>query len=71
VIVERGSTPQQLGPRLNRSAGDIVRFLLLQGEMVTATQPLTDDISSVSYWYQTEPHQAFPRLPGRSARFPR
>ena len=44
VIVERGSTPQQLGPRLNRSAGDIVRFLLLQGEMVTATQPLTDDM---------------------------
>ena len=44
VIVERGSTPQQVGPRLNRSAGDIVRFLLLQGEMVTATQPLTDDM---------------------------
>ncbi|HLN06659.1 MAG TPA: translation initiation factor IF-2 [Acidimicrobiales bacterium] len=44
VIVERGSTPQQLGPRLNRSAGDVVRFLLLQGEMVTATQPLTDDM---------------------------
>jgi len=44
VIVERGSTPQQLGPRLNRSAGDVVRFLLLQGEMVTATQALTDDM---------------------------
>jgi translation initiation factor IF-2 len=44
VIVERGSTPQQLGPRLNRSAGDVVRFLLLQGEMVTATQPLTDEM---------------------------
>jgi translation initiation factor IF-2 len=37
VIIERGSTPQQLGPKLNRSAGDVVRFLLLQGEMVTAT----------------------------------
>ncbi|MGD1011956.1 MAG: translation initiation factor IF-2 [Acidimicrobiales bacterium] len=47
VIVERGSTPQQLGPRLNRSAGDVVRFLLLQGEMVTATQPLTDDMISL------------------------
>ena len=44
VIVERGSTPQQLGPKLNRSAGDVVRFLLLQGEMVTATQALTDDM---------------------------
>jgi hypothetical protein len=25
--------------------------------------PLTDDISSVAYWYQTEPHAAFPKLP--------
>ncbi|MGH9169612.1 MAG: translation initiation factor IF-2 [Acidimicrobiales bacterium] len=44
VIIERGSTPQQLGPKVNRSAGDVVRFLLLQGEMVTATQALTDDM---------------------------
>jgi translation initiation factor IF-2 len=44
VIVERGCTAQQLGPKLNRSAGDVVRFLLLQGEMVTATQSLTDDM---------------------------
>jgi hypothetical protein len=27
--------------------------------------PLTDDIASVAYWYQTEPHQAFPKLPER------
>jgi translation initiation factor IF-2 len=44
VIVERGSTAQDLGPKLNRSAGDVVRFLLLQGEMVTATQSLSDDM---------------------------
>jgi hypothetical protein len=25
--------------------------------------PLTDDIASVAYWYQTEPHAAFPKLP--------
>jgi hypothetical protein len=25
--------------------------------------PLQDDISSVAYWYQTEPHAAFPELP--------
>jgi hypothetical protein len=25
--------------------------------------PLTDDISSVAYWYQTEPHTSFPKLP--------
>jgi hypothetical protein len=27
--------------------------------------PLMDDISSVAYWYQAEPHQSFPKLPGR------
>jgi hypothetical protein len=27
--------------------------------------PLQDDISSVAYWYQTEPHAAFPKLPDR------
>ncbi len=30
-----------------------------------------DDISSVSYWYQTEPHGAFPALPDRKIREPR
>jgi translation initiation factor IF-2 len=29
---------------LNRSAGDVIRFLFLQGEVVTATQSLTDDM---------------------------
>ncbi len=27
--------------------------------------PLQDDISSVAYWYQAEPHNAFPALPDR------
>ncbi len=27
--------------------------------------PLQDDISSVAYWYQTEPHNAFPPLPDK------
>jgi hypothetical protein len=27
--------------------------------------PLQDDISSVAYWYQAEPHNAFPALPSR------
>ena len=43
IIVERGSTARELGPKLNRSAADVVRFLLQQGEMVTANQPLSDD----------------------------
>jgi translation initiation factor IF-2 len=44
VIIERGSTAQELGPKLNRSAADVVRFLLQQGEMVTATMSLSDDM---------------------------
>jgi translation initiation factor IF-2 len=44
VIVERSSTAQDLGPKLNRSAADVVRFLLQQGEMITATQSLSDDM---------------------------
>lgn len=44
VIVERGSTPQDVGPKLNRTAADVVRFLMQQGEMVTATQTLSDDM---------------------------
>ena len=27
--------------------------------------PLKDDIASVAYWYQTEPHAPFPKLPGK------
>jgi translation initiation factor IF-2 len=44
IVLERGSSPQQLGPKLNRTAADVVRFLLQQGEMVTATQSLSDDM---------------------------
>jgi translation initiation factor IF-2 len=44
VIIERGSTAKDVGPKLNRSAADVVRFLLQQGEMVTATQTLSDDM---------------------------
>jgi len=34
-------------------------------------QPLADDIASVGYWYQTEPHGAFPALPTLAECFPR
>ena len=43
VVLERSSTPQELGPRLNRTAADVVRFLMQLGEMVTATQSLSDE----------------------------
>jgi len=29
--------------------------------------PLQDDLSSVAYWYQGEPHTPFPKLPGKEA----
>ena len=44
TVVERGSSPQVLGPKLNRTAADVVRFLLQNGEMVTATQSLSDEM---------------------------
>ena len=29
--------------------------------------PLQDDISSVAFWYQTEPHASYPKLPDKNA----
>ncbi len=34
-------------------------------------EPLTDDIASVAYWYQTEPHVPFPTFPEVHERWPR
>jgi hypothetical protein len=34
-------------------------------------QPLADDIASVAYWYQSEPHAAFPQMPPPHGRWPR
>ena len=34
-------------------------------------QPLSDDVASVAYWYQTEPHASFPRFPPLPERWPR
>ena len=44
VVVERACTAQELGPKLNRTTADLIRFLMQQGEMVTATQSLSDDM---------------------------
>ena len=44
IVLERGSTAKDVAPKLNRSVADIVRFLLQQGEMITATQTLSDDM---------------------------
>jgi len=34
-------------------------------------QPLADDIASVAYWYQNEPHAVFPGFPALEKRWPR
>lgn len=34
-------------------------------------QPLTDDIASVAYWYQAEPHAAFPAMAAAHERYSR
>jgi hypothetical protein len=34
-------------------------------------EPLTDDIASVAYWYQSEPHAIFPEIPPIESRWPR
>jgi len=44
IVVERSSTALDLGPKTNRTAADVIRFLMQQGEMVTATQSLSDDM---------------------------
>jgi len=43
VIIEHGSTAQDIAPKLNRTPADVVRFLFQQGEMVTATTSLTSE----------------------------
>ncbi len=43
IVIEKGSSAQEFGPKLNRTPADVVRFLLTQGEMVTATMSLSDD----------------------------
>ena len=43
IIVERGVSAQEFAPKLNRTAADVVRFLLNNGEMVTATMTLADE----------------------------
>jgi translation initiation factor IF-2 len=43
IVVERGLSSQEFAPKLNRTAGDVIRFLMQNGEMVTATMSLSDD----------------------------
>jgi translation initiation factor IF-2 len=44
IVVPRGITIQELGPKLNRTSADLVRILFDAGEMVTGTQSLADEM---------------------------
>ncbi|MFW2334625.1 translation initiation factor IF-2 [Ilumatobacter sp.] len=43
IVVERGVSAQEFGPKLNRTAGDVIKFLLQHGEMLTVTMGLSDE----------------------------
>jgi translation initiation factor IF-2 len=43
IVIERGVSAQEFAPKLNRTAADVLRFLLNNGEMVTATMSLSDE----------------------------
>ena len=43
IIIERGWSAQEFAPKLNRTAADVVRYMLEHGEMITATMSLSDD----------------------------
>jgi translation initiation factor IF-2 len=44
VVVPRGITIQELAPKFNRTTADLVRLLFDAGEMVTATQSMSDEM---------------------------
>ena len=43
IVVERGVSAQEFGPKLSRTAGDVIKFLLQHGEMLTVTMGLSDE----------------------------
>jgi translation initiation factor IF-2 len=47
VVIERASSSIDIAPKLNRTTADVVRYLMEQGEMVTATQSLSDEMIEV------------------------
>lgn len=44
IVVTRGVTVQEFAPKLNRTTADIVRMMFEAGEMLTATQSLSDEM---------------------------
>ena len=64
LTVRRNATPSRPSP-IRPAAGTIQALgwrSPLEGQK--RYLPLQDDIPSTALWYQTEPHAAFPALPG-------
>jgi D-arabinan exo alpha-(1,3)/(1,5)-arabinofuranosidase (non-reducing end) len=51
--------------RFEKNLKVTIQALGWRGDRDRRYLPLQDDIASVAYWYQTEPHAAFPKLPGK------
>jgi hypothetical protein len=49
--------------RFERNLKVTIQALGWHGDANSRYLPLQDDIASVAYWYQTEPHAPFPKLP--------
>ena len=48
-----------------------VTIQALGGKVDGRFVPLADDLASLAYWYQREPHVEFPPIPGLQERLPR
>jgi hypothetical protein len=49
--------------RFEKNLKVTIQALGWRGDANRRYLPLQDDIASVAYWYQTEPHAPFPKLP--------
>ena len=75
TILSREDLPDMAKFEL-RAPRELARFIAAKGSVTLDGVSLTvntavDDVFSVAYWYQTEPHAAFPALPEAAARVPR
>ncbi len=43
ILIERGSTPADLAPKMNRTVADIIKYFFEHGETITANTSLTDE----------------------------
>jgi translation initiation factor IF-2 len=50
VRIPRGASAQDLAEKLGRGAAEIIKTLIMAGEMVTATQSLSDDAIELVAW---------------------